>query len=79
MLKSKWYVFTFRDAAGKFYASAHRLTNGNNLVDYAKKAVTMNACDSKKDAERIAAEWNKSYIKNGTANKWIMPRAEDVS
>ena len=74
MNKYTWYVFTIKDEEGKFYAFAERIRNNNNLVDYARQAATMNACDSKKEAEHVAAFWNETFIKNGTANKWIMPR-----
>ena len=75
MHKYTWYVFTIKDEDGKFYSFAERIRNNYNLVDYAKQAYTMNACDSMKKAKEIAAAWNEAYIKNGTANKWIMPRS----
>lgn len=71
MEKYTWYVFTIQDSEGKFYSFCERIRNNNNLVDYAKQAYTMNACDSKKEAEETAVAWNEAYKKNGTANKWI--------
>jgi len=76
MNRYTWYVFSIQDEDGKFYAFAERISNSNNLVDYARQATTMNACDSKKEAKKIAASWNETFIKNGTANKWLMPGRE---
>lgn len=70
-----WYVFSVKDTEGKLYAFAERLPNSTNLTSifYGIEdiSVTMNACDSKKAAEAIAADWNESYRKQGIANKWI--------
>ena len=70
-----WYVFQIKDDDGGMYAFAERIHHSNDLTHYAKQAVTMNACDTKREAEKIAADWNNCYIKNGTANKWLMPEA----
>lgn len=66
-----WYVFQVLDEEGKFYAFAERIRNNQNLVDYAKQAHTMNACDTKREAEEIARFWNEQHIKAGSANKWL--------
>ena len=71
MDKYTWYVFTIQDEEGKFYSFAERIRNNANLTGYAKQAYTMNACDSKKEAEAVAADWNECHRRNGTANKWI--------
>ena len=73
MNKKTWYVITIKDDEGKFYSFAEGINNNCDLTGYAKQAHTMNACDSKKEAQRIADEWNWQYIKNGTANKWLRP------
>lgn len=67
-----WYVFSIMDEDGKFYAFAERIPNSNNLVGYAKQAHTMNRCSTKREAVETADEWNKAFIKNGTANKWLV-------
>ena len=68
-----WYVFQVRDEEGKYYAFAERIPRNYDLTGYAKQAESMNACKSKKEAEAIAKDWNEQHIKNGTANKWLMP------
>ena len=72
MNKKTWYVFIIKDNEEKFYAFAKGISNSNNLVKYAKQAYTMNACDSKKEALRIAQDWNESFIQNGAVNKWLV-------
>lgn len=67
-----WYVVSVKDTEGKLYAFADRLSNNCNLVGIAKDAETMNACESKREAEEIAESWNQSFIRNGTANKWLV-------
>lgn len=73
MKKYTWYVFTVKDDEGKLYSWAERIPHCYDLLHYATREgiYTMNACDSKRQAEEIAKDWNETYIKNGTANKWL--------
>ena len=52
-----------RDASGKLYAIAQSIRNNENLVFYARGAVTINACDSMSEALRIADYWNSLAAK----------------
>ena len=76
MGKYTWYVFTVKDTDGGLYAFCERIRNNNNLVNFAREVETMNACDSKAQENIIAKAWNETFIRNGTANKWIMPKGE---
>ncbi len=75
MNRRTWYVFSAEDEAGGLYAYAQGISNNNNLTFYAKgpRVHTMNACDTKRDAEEIAEAWNRAYIQNGTAAEWLRP------
>ena len=72
MKKSTWYVMQVREN-GKFYASCFRVPNSHNLKDYAERALTLNACDTKKEAVRIVADWNAGFIRDGIAHEMLMP------
>ena len=74
MEKTTWYVFQMKDEAGNFYAYAAGIRNCNDLTGFAKEAFSMNACDSKKDAQRIAQAWNDQYVKNNTAAGFLTAR-----
>lgn len=68
MQKYTWYVIQRRDSNGDRCAFAYRLRNNNNLVGIATSddVYSMNACDSKKEAQQIATHWNNCYKNNGT-------------
>lgn len=61
-------------STGLCYATTRRIHNATNLIGlmnggsgYFVKSV--NACDTKKAAEKIAAVWNEGYTKQG-CYKW---------
>lgn len=52
-----------------YYASVVRIPQTNNLLSALRqypKAIHANICNTKKEAETIAASWNEAYKKNGT-------------
>lgn len=65
--KSSWYVIGIKTSDGKRCAYPLRIGNSSNLVGYAvhENVVSMNACDTKKEASRIADMWNQSAIEQG--------------
>lgn len=75
MDKYTYFVIDIEETlTGLCYATTRRIHNATNLIGlmdggsgYIVKSV--NACDTKKDAERIAAVWNEDYTKQGRY-KW---------
>lgn len=67
-----WYVCS-RETHGGMIAWAQSVRRNENLVPWfeVQGMKTMNACRTKGEAQKIAAEWNESYIKNGTAAEWL--------
>ena len=47
------------------YAIAEKLSRSINLVNYVQGCKTFNACNSWKEAKRIADQWNKDFQANG--------------
>lgn len=65
MNKFTWYVIEAIDkATGKSFSWAERVHNSSNLIGYFERVqremivLSVNACDSKKEAERTADCWN---------------------
>lgn len=73
MEKYTWYVLVIRAEDGGNYAIAERIGHSNNLKGYAAdpRVISMNACDTKRDAEAIARYWCECYKRNGTAADWL--------
>lgn len=53
---------------GKFYAIADTIRTGVNLIDRCSRynSNICHLCESRKQAEAIAASWNEAYKTNGT-------------
>lgn len=53
---------------GKFYAVADTIRTGENLITHCRRynSDICHLCESRKQAEEIAAAWNKAYKENGT-------------
>lgn len=53
---------------GKHFAVADTIRTGQNLAAYIKRynSNICHLCESRKQAEEIAALWNESYRANGT-------------
>lgn len=67
-MKMIFVVFSIKQD-GKFYAVADTIRTGENLLAHCKRynSDICHLCESRKQAEEIAAEWNRSYKENGTA------------
>lgn len=68
-MKQFWFVLTMKAPDGKLYAAASPFSTSKNLAwefDPAAGMVTANICETKKQAEAIAAMWNEAYKRNGT-------------
>lgn len=71
-----WYVFNCKNHQEKYWAFAKRIPRNYNLVSYATmpNVITMNACNSKEEALKIAEGWNEQYKANGNYNAiWTDP------
>ena len=66
MSKNSYLVLVVEECGG-FCAIVEKWNNCNNLCGLASdsRVKSINICDSKKDAEQIAENWNKSYKANG--------------
>lgn len=66
-MKMIFVVFSIHEN-GKFYAVADTIRTGENLVYHCRRynAQICHLCESRKQADEIAAAWNASYIANGT-------------
>ena len=62
------YIVIVEMVNGKRVAYVEKWNNQNNLVCLFKnnRIETANICDSRKDAERIAEDWNQCYKRNGS-------------
>lgn len=47
------------------YAVAEKLSKSINLVGYVKDCITFNICDTWKEAQNIAEQWNENFKVNG--------------
>lgn len=71
MEKNTFYVFEYKNlATGKCYAIPEKICNCNNLVSYFKAPkgydlLSVNACDTWKEAQNIASYWNEGYQGRG--------------
>lgn len=67
MKNSYLAVSVFEHGGNMAYAlQVNRSDNLLSVFERVKGLRTANICESKKEAERIADDWNASYIKNGT-------------
>lgn len=71
MNKYTWYVIQQKDSNEKMCAFAKRIHNSNNLLGffgidaYLENIYSVNACDSKKEAQQVARAWNDAARRNG--------------
>lgn len=65
--KYTWYAIQSKDKDGKMCAWAHRVRNNNNLISYhwGEDVISVNACDSKRDAIELAKHWNDLSRREG--------------
>lgn len=65
----KFYYVISEEKGGKHFAFADAIANCNNLITFFKNrypnATIIHACESRREAENIAIEWNRTYQKNG--------------
>lgn len=69
MNKKSYYVFVIKTDEGKRYAYAETIQNCNNIFwmfQNTKSLESVNACDTRRDADEIARYWNETYKNNGT-------------
>ena len=66
-MKKIFVVFSM-EQGGKYYAFADTIRTGENILSHCKRYPTniCHLCESRKQAEGIAAAWNNSYKENGT-------------
>lgn len=68
-MKKYWFVLTMQGQDGRMWAAASPFTMQDNLAwqfDPSAGTLTANICDTKKQAEAIAAQWNETFKRNGT-------------
>lgn len=63
------FVVVVNKIHGKYYAIADTIKTGENLISILNRYNTniCHLCENRKDAERIATEWNNHYKQNGTS------------
>lgn len=64
-----FYLAVTAQENGKYYSYVIRYANCNNLLATLKQhpsLISVNVCDSKKQAEGMVEAWNKQYKANGT-------------
>lgn len=66
-MKMIFVVFS-QEQNGKYFAAADAIRTGENLIAYCRRynSNICHLCESRKQAEQIAREWNESYKRNGT-------------
>lgn len=66
-MKMIFVVFS-QEQNGKYFAVADTIRTGENLIAYCRRynSNICHLCESRKQAEQIAREWNESYKRNGT-------------
>lgn len=67
-MKMIFVVFSI-EQGGKLYAVADAIRTGQNLTAYLQRynSSVCHLCESRKEAEEIAMDWNESYKRNGTS------------
>ena len=73
MEKNTFFVIEQKEkTTGKYFSIALKVHNSNNLLSYFSRytykgfeIISINACDSWKQAQEIAAFWNDGARKNG--------------
>lgn len=68
-MKNFYLVFSAQ-LDGKNYAGTMTKTGSESIMNLSDQVLGMTSahlCSSKKEAERIADEWNAAYKRNGTA------------
>ena len=53
---------------GKYHAIAETIKTGENLLPFIKRyeANVVHLCETRKQADTLAIEWNQTYKENGT-------------
>ncbi len=66
-MKMIYVVFNI-EKDGKYHAFADTIRTGENLLSHVNRyhANVAHLCESRKQAEEIAVNWNNSYRENGT-------------
>lgn len=67
-MKMIFVVFVISEN-GKRFAMADTIRTGENLLSHIRKynCEVVHLCESRKQAEQLAIEWNKTYKTNGTS------------
>lgn len=62
------FVVFQQEQNGKYFAVADTIRTGYNLTAFIQRynSKVCHLCESRKQAEEIAAAWNESYRANGT-------------
>ena len=71
MSKNTYFVIS-GERNGKYYAYVEKVANCYNLKGYFvnPEIITINVCDSKKEAEKIASAWNVTWSSEGKHAFW---------
>lgn len=66
-MKMIFVVFVISEN-GKHFAKADTIRTGENLLCHIRRynCEVVHLCESRKEAEQIAIEWNNTYKENGT-------------
>ena len=72
-MKNVWVVFQCENDKGR-WAFYKRIRGNENLLNYARleMVTSMNIADTESTAKRYVEYWNSCFIKNGTANKFMV-------
>lgn len=64
----KIFVVIVQEQNGKFFAYADTIKTGENLIPFITRHKTKicHLCESRKEADTLAYEWNNDYKANGT-------------
>lgn len=67
MSKNTWYVAQ-RKVNGKYIALCFNLRNNQNIISVIEGIpgiITLNACDTKREAKAVQKDWNDNFQANG--------------
>ena len=68
-MKTAYAVIAERYSDLTYYASVFRIEAGRNIYNdclHNGDMISMTLCESKKEAQRIADDWNETWRKDGT-------------
>ena len=73
-MKGVFAILCERFDGGKYYASVLHISVGTNVCSvcekYRETIVSLTICSSKKEAQRLADDWNDTFRKDGILQKW---------